>query len=99
MAVRFPKPRFNLRTAAIVITALCLWLGIKANAARRQRLTVSSLERAGGSVWFDYHQKGGSRANDWFQVDAMADPPAPQWLRKWTGDEPFRKGFRADLSS
>jgi hypothetical protein len=106
MAIRVPTLRFSLRTAAIILTALCIWLGIKASAARRQHSAVASLEQAGGTVWFDYHFKKtpptnlpnkGPTVNLWSKVDSMADPPAPRWLRRWTGDEPFQEVFRVDL--
>jgi hypothetical protein len=45
--------RFSLRTLLLLVTALCVWLGIQVNAARRQRDAVAAWSRAGGAVYYD----------------------------------------------
>ncbi len=46
--------RFGLRTLLIAITVLCIWLGFKVNAARRQHEVVQAILQAGGTVAYDY---------------------------------------------
>ena len=48
--------RFSLRTLFIVVTLLCVWLGIQVNAARRQREAVTAILNIGGKFSFDYQR-------------------------------------------
>jgi hypothetical protein len=82
--------RFSLRTLLVVMTVLCVWLGIKVNAARRQKEVVDAILKAGGTIYFDYQKvprPGNPRSWD---VDLDAKPPAPAWLHAIIGDEYFR---------
>ena len=72
--------RFSLRTMLVLTAALCVWLGIQVNAARRQREAVAVLLNARAIILYDYqvvpHQAG---------VDRL--PPGPAWLRELIGDD------------
>jgi hypothetical protein len=46
--------RFSLRTLLVAMTVLCVWLGFKVNAARRQKEAVAMIRKAHGGVFFDY---------------------------------------------
>jgi hypothetical protein len=46
--------RFSLRTMLLATTVLCVWLGIKVNAAREQRQAVAAVRALGGKVRYDY---------------------------------------------
>src|SRR5262245_17761013 len=59
MSTASPKPRrrwlrFSLRALLLIVTVLCIWIGIKVNAARRQRAAMAAMQRAGVMVKFDY---------------------------------------------
>ena len=63
------------------------WLETEMKQARKQRAAVDWIEKAGGSVFYDY------------QPDPSGDipaakPPGPAWLRKLLGDDYF-----ADVTS
>ncbi len=83
--------RFSLRTLLVVMTVLCVWLGFKVNAARRQKEAVDAILKAGGFVNYDYELapvKSGKQ--DDFPIYVSASPPAPEWMRKYLGDEYFQ---------
>jgi Leucine Rich repeat len=88
--------RFSLRTLLVVMTVLCVWLGFKVNAARRQKEAVAAILNAEGSVRFDYQMVPDPIAPDdaskasWRNQD-QSTPPGPVWLRKAIGDEYFRE--------
>ena len=48
------RPRFSLRFLAVVVTLLCIWLGLVASRAQQQRLIVESLRARGIIVYYDY---------------------------------------------
>ena len=73
--------RYSLRTLFVAVSILCIWLGLKVNAARRQREAVAALTRSGADVSFDY-QTANNATSD-------ATPPGPAWLRKLIGDDYF----------
>jgi hypothetical protein len=80
--------RFSLRTLLVLMTVLCVWLGFKVNAARRQKEAVLAIREAGAMILFDYQLTPvpGSKQK---KFDATRSPPAPVWLRKLLGDESF----------
>jgi len=82
--------RFSLRTLFLVTTALCVWIAIRVNSARRVRSALAAVNRAGGTAWFDYQVVPGKsgKPND-FTVDSNAAPPGAAWLRERLGDEYF----------
>ena len=79
--------RFSLRALLVVMTVLCVWLGFKVNAARRQREAVAAILKAGGTVAYDYQlvtQSNGKKV-----IDATASLTVPVWLRSLFGDDFF----------
>ncbi len=87
--------RFSLRTLLVVMTVLCIWLGFKVNAARRQREAVTAITKVGGDVWFDYQltlSPSGSVA--FSRPNAL--PHEPIWLRSLFGDNFFHKVLVAE---
>ena len=78
--------RFSLRTAAVVLTLLCIWLGIVATRVHRQRTAVEAIVAAGGNVYFDYQFQ--SPNGPLSPVNAI--PPGPAWLRRVVGEDYFR---------
>ena len=85
-----PKRRwfkFSLRTLLVVMTALCVWLGFKVNAARRQKEAVTAIFKAGGTVSFDYQMVPDGPLYDDFKIDTAALPRGPDWLRHIFGDD------------
>lgn len=47
-------PRFRLLTLFAGISAVCAWLAVEANAARRQERAVQAIRAAGGDVFYDF---------------------------------------------
>jgi Leucine-rich repeat (LRR) protein len=85
-----PWLRFSLRTFFLVVTALCIWIGIRVNAARHQREAIAAILKAGGSVTFDYQLIAGSGRPGTSATSPAANPPGPVWLRDLIGEEFFR---------
>lgn len=49
--------RYSLRTLLFIFTALCIWLGLHVEAARKQREAVAAILAVdGGEVWYDFQQ-------------------------------------------
>jgi hypothetical protein len=46
--------RFSLRTLLLLLTVLCVWLGIQVNSVRRQREAVAVLSNARASIKYHY---------------------------------------------
>jgi Leucine-rich repeat (LRR) protein len=73
--------RFSLRFLLLAVAALCVWLAVVSNRARRQKQAVDRVDELGGQVAFDY------------QFDAnlnwRKDPklPAPTWLTDLIGED------------
>src|SRR5262245_37829735 len=92
--------RFSLRTMLVLITALCIWLGVQVNVARRQREAVAAISRVGGTVYYDYQLVPvATGVTSLFEVasqpsddglDLSRTPPGADWLRKCLGDDFFR---------
>jgi Leucine Rich repeat len=82
--------RFSLRTLLVVMTVLCVWLGFKVNAARRQKEAVEAIIKAGGTVTFGYQCVPVRGNPDALALDPNALPNAPAWLRTCLGDDFFR---------
>ena len=75
-----PKRRFfrySLRTLMLVVTLICVWLGITVKRAREQRSAVEAIQKLGGDVYYEH------------QFINSNDPPGPEWLRQLIGDEYF----------
>jgi hypothetical protein len=80
--------RFSLRTLLVLMTVLCVWLGFKVNAARRQKEAVLALRETGAMIVFDYQLRTVSGLPQ-KKIDLTRSPPGPVWLRKLLGDESF----------
>lgn len=74
--------RFSLRSLAVVVTLLCVWLGIVANRAQRQRAIVESLRAKGVAVYYDYQVQNGEIIND-------SELPPSDWMRELLGGDFF----------
>ena len=76
--------RMSLRGLMVVILIVGVLLGWRVNRANTQRRAVAVIQKAAGSVEYDYqYPKGSSTAN--------AKPWAPDWLRRAVGDEYFQE--------
>jgi len=82
--------QFRLATLLIAITLIGVWLGVWANRANRQKRAVAAIEAAGAGMDFDYERD--SQGN---RVD-VDHSPAPQFLRRWMGDDFFRRVVEVD---
>jgi hypothetical protein len=89
--------RFSLRTLLLLITALCVWLGIQINAARRQRDAVAAMIKAGGTVVYDYQVAPARNTSGFprglrmpYSIDTDKLPPGNSSLRSLFGDDCFR---------
>src|SRR6266478_3235163 len=84
--------RFSLRTFFVVLPGWCIWFGILAARAHRQRVEVDSILAAGGTVWFDYQ---------WFPDNCSPNPDGqprgPAWLRQLLGEDFFRTPMSVGL--
>ena len=80
--------RFSLRALLVLVTVLCVWLGFKVNAVRKQKEAIDAIMQAGGSFWFDYQYAVGD--SNLTNPDPDITPPGPTWLRKFLGDDYFR---------
>jgi hypothetical protein len=100
--------RFSLRMLLVAMTTLCIWLGFKVAAARRQKEAVAVTREAGGYIFFDDEmvpipgQPG--RLAPYSAIPAIAKrsipepaPPGPAWLRDWLGDEYFRNIYEISI--
>jgi hypothetical protein len=92
--------RYSLRTFLLLITAVGVWVGMQANAARQQRAAVKAILAAGGNLDFDYQETPippGESAL--LALDANAPPPGPNWLRNSIGDDYFRNVITVTLKN
>jgi hypothetical protein len=83
--------QFRLATLLIAITQIGVWLGVWADRANRQKRAVAAIEAAGALIHFDYERD--SQLN---RVD-VDHSPAPQLLRRWMGDDFFRRVVEVDF--
>lgn len=76
--------RFTLRTTlgfVLLVAILCSWVGVKANAARRQQAAVSAIREGGGSVQYRHQHDNSGR------TVPNAESPGPRWVRMLMGDD------------
>jgi len=78
--------RFSLRTFLLVLTALCIWLGVKVNQARRQKEAVEALRSVGAYVHYA-HQRSATHPEGF---DSRIELDVPRWLRDLAGDDFFQ---------
>ena len=86
-----PRGRFAISLRVLMIAVLVVGglTGWRANRARSQRLAVATIRAAKGVVTYDYQVSAGKKSPAAF-IKA-AQPPAPDWLRRWVGDEYFQE--------
>jgi hypothetical protein len=81
--------QLTLRTALVVLTLACVWLGILTKRARDQRAAVARIEQLGGRIDYDweyeYVERGQARPN--------AVRPGWPWLHRAVGPEYFQEVF------
>ncbi len=77
--------RFGLRSLLLGVTVVCLWMAFLGNSARRQNLVVAALEKAGGTIRYDYQVVATPGKAPGWSCDPDAEPPEPSWLLKLTG--------------
>jgi hypothetical protein len=81
--------RFSLRTMMVAVTLLCIWLGITAHRANRQRSAVQTIASTGGHVWYDYEvYDDGIR-----RIDRKSPP---DWLKNLIGVDYFAAVYSVD---
>jgi hypothetical protein len=76
--------RFSLRTLLILVTVLCIWLGVKVNQARRQKESTDALRKMGAIV-VCAHQ-----GVDFNSGKLVGELNVPGWLRELAGDDFFQ---------
>ena len=81
--------RFSLRTLLIGLTLFCVWLGMWANSANRQRRAVEAIELSGGRFNYDYQRVPTPSGRSGQRFSYKVQPPGPKWLRKIVGDHYF----------
>lgn len=79
--------QFSLRTFLVLLTVVCIWLGIKSQSVHKQREVAGLVQRLGGRLAYDYQYH-----DDPFSIVAPKPPPGPALLRSLVGDD-----FFADL--
>ena len=84
------KPRrrrlaVSVRALMLLVLAVAVGLGWKINRAIAQKRAVARIEKAGGSVFYDYTFDGT------YPYKRNESPAAPAWLRARLGDEFFRE--------
>jgi hypothetical protein len=88
----------------VVVTVLCVWLGFKVNAARRQKEALAIIRKFVGTVVFEDEMVPMPGSPErlipaFFAGSNPPPPPGPVWLRKWLGDEYFRNVYHIGLVS
>jgi hypothetical protein len=80
--------RFSLRTLLILLTLFCVWLGMLASSARRQKRAVEAIQQSGGQFCYDYQL---TRRGPGLEIEFsyQVQPPGPRWLRRILGDHYF----------
>ena len=81
--------RFSLRTFFVLLTLLCIWLGLQVNAARRQREARAAIVKGGGTIGYEYQKVPKSSYPGGYDIDYSIGPPTPEWLRHLFGDDFF----------
>ncbi len=85
--------QFSIRSLLVLTVAVaipCSWLAVEMKAAREQKAAVEAVERADGSVIYD------------FQIDRAGNPtkakvPGPAWIRKILGNGFFTSVVRVTI--
>lgn len=98
-AARRWRTKFSLRALLVVLTALCIWLGVIANRARRQEEALKAIQAADGIVYFSYQLAPVDADPDRFYLVDNAAPLAPPWLRRMVGEDYFRTVTTVELNN
>lgn len=84
--------QFGLRAWFALVGALCIFLSIESQAARRQRQLLERVNAVGGSVKFDWEfDSTGYEARD------TLGPPRPWWAPRLIDDSFFQKVVKINL--
>jgi hypothetical protein len=70
----------------LLVTVMCVWLGVKVNQARRQKEAVAALKELGAGIRYAHQQSEDNPRV--YLVDQELD--VPRWLRDLTGDDFFQ---------
>lgn len=95
--------RYSLRVFLLLLTAISIWLGVRANAANAQRRAVEVISRAGGDVLMDWQMQpygplGPDGTPDYYKILRNPDAiPGPDWLRRLVGDDYFQQAVRLSI--
>src|SRR5438874_8115 len=90
MSTASPPMRRRLTVFLLLVLALGLGMGWKANQARPQRLSVAAIKDYGGFVHSDWEFVGD-------KLTPGRDPWGPRWLRRLLGDEYFQEVAQVSL--
>lgn len=87
--------KFSLRTLLVLMTVLCVWLGLQVNAARRQREAVTAILKAGGMITYDWQYGPPAKPTGNYLVDygqSLNNSASPRWpwLSTVFGDDCFQ---------
>jgi hypothetical protein len=82
-ATRRPRLfRFSLRLLFIAITILGIWLAVQVHRASQEKEARDAISPLARMLQYDFEFDDGEYVSN-------ADPPGPDWLREWIGDEYF----------
>jgi hypothetical protein len=87
--LRFQFSILSLLLLVVVVAVPCKWLATELNKAREQKAEVEEIRKLGGGVAYDY-QAG--------PQTATKKLPAPAWLCRLLGDDPFANVMMAFLA-
>ena len=76
--------QFSLRTFLVLLTAGCIWLGLKTEKVRKQRQLVRMVKSSAGEIEYDYQYEQSP-----YQASSPTPPPGPKLLRMVLGDDYF----------
>jgi hypothetical protein len=71
--------RYGLRTLLLLVAVLCVWLGLRVNAARRQHAAERTIERLGGRISYRYQVQHDSTGRT--VINPTVPLPYPPWCR------------------
>ena len=66
--MKFARPRFKLATLLLLLTLLCIWLGVQVNRARTQHKVVEWVMQNGGDVHYDHMYEWTASDDDSFDT-------------------------------
>ncbi len=88
---QFQFSLLSLLLLVVVVAVPCSWLAPELERARKQRGAAEAIEKAGGTVSYDYQLDSSGFQN------GSAAPPEPAWLRELLGDDLFVNVVRGDI--